>query len=210
MRLGESSLLGGGWAGCKVGSKQAGQRQSSRRMKKRTWLLLLVIVGIQASTLRADDLFQLSWRTTFYATNSSGHIIAQSFTEQDFVNQVSQNTGIDPSQLVLVYRPRKRDAAVVKTDGTFVESVVQMTGTFTDVVNPSGSVIVRQALLLDQAHDTPLGSFFGLELRSLSGSGALLNDSLVGTVLYSRPELNAVFGGQVSTGGRIVDTTNAP
>ena len=180
-------------------------------MKIRTWLLQAVVVAsIQAGALRADDLFQLSWRTTFYSTNASGHIIALSFTEQDFVNQVAQNTGIDPSELVLVYRPRKRDAAIVRTDGTFVASVVQMASTFTDVVNPTGSVIVRQALLSDNAHDTPLGSFFGLELRSLSTSGSLVNDSLVGTVLYSRPELNAVFGGQVSTGGRIVDMTNAP
>jgi len=85
-----------------------------------------------------------------------------------------------------------------------------MNTTLTDIVNPSGSVIVRHALLTDSAHPNPLGSFFGLELRSLSSSGALLNDSLVGTVLYSRPETDAVFGGQVSTGARIVDTTNAP
>ena len=179
-------------------------------MKIRTWLLLTVIFGfIQAATMRADDLFQLFWRTTYYATNSTGHIIAVSFTEQDFVNQLAQSSGFSPSQLVLVFRPNKRDVAVVQDNGAFVASVIQMSSTYTDVVNPSGSVIVRHALLTDSSHQTALGSFFGLELRSLSGSGALLNDQLIGTVLYSYTDQNTVFGGQVSTGNRIIDTTNA-
>ena len=178
-------------------------------MKMRTWLLLAIAVGsFQSVALRADDLFRLFWRVTYYTTNSTGHIIAISFTEQDFVNQVAQNDGIDPSQLVLVYRPRKRDAAVVQTDGTFIASAIQM-GTFTDVVNPSGSVIVRHALLSDGSHQAPLGSFFGLELPTSSGGG-FVSDQLVGTVLYSYPDLNTVYGGQISTGSRIVDTTNAP
>ena len=180
-------------------------------MKIRTWLLLTVVVScIQSTALRADDLFQLFWRTSYYTTNSTGHIIAVTFTEQDFVNQVAQSTGNDPSQLILVFRPNKRDAAVVRNNGAFVASVIQMGSTFTDVVNPSGSVIVRHALLTDNSHSTALGSFFGLELRSLSSSGGLINDQLVGTVLYSYTDQNLVFGGQVSTGNRVIDTTNAP
>lgn len=180
-------------------------------MKTRTWLFLAVALGcLPSKVLRADDLFQLFWRGSYYTTNSTGHIVAAGFSEQDFVNQVSQSSGVDPSQLVLVYRPRKRDAAVVKTDGTFIASVVQMGSTFTDVVNPTGSVIVRHALLTDSSHSAPLGSFFGLELSNVSASGAFLSDDLVGTILYSKPELSQVFGGQVSTGSRVVDTTNAP
>lgn len=188
-----------------------GEKRMLNAMKLRSWLLLAVVLGwIPSTQLRADDLFQLFWRTTYYTTNSTGHIIAVGFSEQDFVNQVAQNSGIDPSQLVLVYRPRKRDAAVVRTDGTFIASVVQMTTTYTDVVNPSGSVVVRHALLTDSSHSAALGSFFGLELRSFDGSGGLVNDNLIGTVLYSKSEIPAVFGGQVSTGNRIVDMTNAP
>lgn len=180
-------------------------------MKMRTGLFLAVALGfLSCGTLRADDLFQLFWRVTYYTRNSSGHIVAVSFSEQDFVNQVAQNNNLDPSQLVLVYRPRKRDAAVVRTDGTFVASVMQMSSTFTDVVNPSGSVIVRHALLTDNSHSTPLGSFFGLELPTMTGGGAFANDTLEGTVLYAIPESDQVFGGQVSTGSRVVDTTNAP
>ncbi|HLH53822.1 MAG TPA: hypothetical protein VKY92_09425 [Verrucomicrobiae bacterium] len=180
-------------------------------MKNCAWLVLTALVSFGAPTwVHADDLFQLYWRTTYYTTNSTGHIVAVTFTENDFVNQVAQSTGMDASQLVLVYRPRKRDVAVVQANGAFVASVVQMQSTYTDVVNPTGSVIVRHALLTDASHSTPLGSFFGLELPTLNSSGALLNDSFLGTVLYSKPESNTVFGGQISTGGRINDTTNAP
>ena len=180
-------------------------------MKKRAWLVAAVVFSFCASNwVRADDLFQMFWRTSYYVTNSTGHIVAVSFTEQDFVNQVAQSTGMDPSQLVLVYRPNKRDAAVVQLNGAFVASVVQMQTTFTDIVNPNGTVIVRHALLTDAAHSSPLGSFFGLELRSINGNGTLINDNFLGTVLYSKPESNAVFGGQVSTGGRVNDMTNAP
>lgn len=176
----------------------------------RLWLLVVAFAGLQSSNLRADDLFQMFWRGTYYTTNSTGHISAVHFSEQDFVNQVAQSSGLNPSTLVFVYRPQKRDAAVVQNNGAPVASVVQMQATYTDVVNPRGTVIVRHALLADQSHGTPLGSFFGLELRTLNASGGLVNDSLLGTVFYSKSEIPGVYGAQVSTGGRIVDTTNAP
>src|SRR5262249_14196548 len=107
-----------------------------------------------------------------------------------------------------VYRPRKGDVAVVQGNGAVVASFIQLQST--DIVNPTGSVIVKHALLTDQAHDTPLGSFFGLELRTLNADGGINSANLVGTVLYSRPELNAVYGAQVTTGSRITDMTNSP
>ncbi len=82
-------------------------------MKIRTWLLpAAAVVSLLATSLRADDVFQLFWRGTYYTKDSTGHIVAVRFTKQDFVNQVAQNNGLDPSQLVFVYRPGKRDAAV--------------------------------------------------------------------------------------------------
>ena len=180
-------------------------------MKKYLWLFLVVALsGVEANTSFADDLFQLFWRGTYYAKNSTGHIVAVGFSEQDLVNQVAQSTGMDPSQLVLVYRPQKRDVAVVQNNGAFVTSVMQMQNTYTDVNNPSGSVTVRHALLTDQSHSDPLGSFFGLEVRTLNSGGGLVSDSLVGTVLYSKSDLGAVYSAKVTTGGRIADTTNAP
>jgi hypothetical protein len=77
----------------------------------------------------------------------------------------------------------------------------------TDVVNPTGKVIVRHALLYDEAHTIPLGSFFGLEIRQPNSTGGVSSDQLTGTVLYSKPDENTVFGAQVSTGGRINDTS---
>jgi len=83
-------------------------------MKIILWLFLAGLVGsIELRPARADDLFQMVWRTAYYTTNSSGNITAVSFTEQDMVNMFAQSSGVDPSQLVLVYRPRKRDVAVV-------------------------------------------------------------------------------------------------
>jgi len=180
-------------------------------MKNRVCLVLAVVFGCLASAhLRADDLFQLFWRGTYYSTNSIGHIVAVRFTEQDIVSQAAQSAGLDASQLVFVYRPNKRDAVVVRSNGSFVSSVFQMQSTFTDINNPSGSVTVRHALLSDGSHQNPLGSFFGLEMRSLDANGGLIADTLTGSSLYSNPDSNMVYSAQVSTGPRIVDTTNAP
>src|SRR6266436_1619405 len=102
-------------------------------MKTRSWLLVgTAVASLLATSLRADDLFQLSWHGTYYAKDSSGHIVAVRFTEQDLVNQVAQNNGLDPSQLVFVYRPNKRDTAVVRSNGAFVATVFEMQFTFTD------------------------------------------------------------------------------
>jgi hypothetical protein len=180
-------------------------------MKHRVSLVLMAALGLFASAdAQADDLFQLFWRGTYYTRNSTGHIVALNFTEQDLVNQVAQSAGMDASQLILVYRPDKRDAAVVQSNGALVASFIQMQNTFTDVVNPNGTVIVRHALLTDDAHSDALGSFFGTEQRTVSAGGRLVNDKLVGTVLYALPGTLLVYSAKVFTGGRITDTTNAP
>ena len=183
-------------------------------MKRLIALTTIAILGLlRPSTARADDLFQLFWRGTYYTTNASGHIIAVAFTEQDFVNYVAQNNNLDPSTLVFVFRPDKRDTAVVRlANGAFVADVIQFnyqdsTQGYTDIINPTGSVIVRHALLFDEYHQLPLGSFFGLELPTRDANGNLKNDSLIGTVLYGKPDLGIVYGASVKTGRRIVDTS---
>jgi hypothetical protein len=171
--------------------------------------LAAILAWLSASTAKADDLFQLFWRGTYYTTNSTGHIIAVPFTEQDFVNKVAHDNNLDPSTCFFVYRPNKRDTVVVRSNGAFVADVIQMEFTFTDVNNFNGTVTVRQALLFDEYHQDAIGSWMGLEVRSRNSSGALLNDSLNGWMQYSMPENNAVYGGQAFTGQRIVDQTNA-
>src|SRR5579883_688899 len=174
------------------------------------WLISALLVAMQI-TARADDLFQLFWRGTYYTKNSSGHIIAVPFTEQDFVNKVAQDNGLDPSTLVFVYRPDRRDTVVVRAStGQFIADVIQMEYTWTDVVNPTGAVTVRHALLFDEYHQAALGSFFGLELANRDANGNLINDTLTGTVLYSKPDLGIVYGAKIWTGQRITDTTGTP
>ena len=178
-------------------------------MKIKGWLAAgIALLLVLPMSSKADDLFQLFWRGTIYTKNSSGRIIAFSFTEQDFINKVAQDNGLDPSQLVFVYRPNKRDTVVVQSNGKFVADVIQMEYQFTDVVNPSGSAVVRHALLFDEAHgSTALGSFFGLETITRNSNGSISNDNLVGTVFYSMPDLGRVYDAHVSTGKRIVDTS---
>src|SRR5258707_4965165 len=172
-------------------------------MKIKSWLAA-VIAGslILPLSSKGDDLFQLFWRGNVYTKNSNGRIIAFSFTEQDFINKVAQDNGLDASQLFFVYRPNKRDTVVVQSNGKFVADVIQMEYQFTDIANPSGSAIVRQALLFDENHTAALGSFFGLEAVSRDANGNLTNDSLDGTVFYSKPELGRVYREHISTGRR--------
>jgi len=181
-------------------------------MKKIPKLALISALTLAAGlTASADDLFQLFWRGTYYTKNDTGHIVAVDFTEQDFVNKVAQDNGLDPSTLVFVYRPDRRDTVVVRAStGQFIADVIQMEYTWTDVVNPTGAVTVRHALLFDEYHQAALGSFFGLELVSRDANGNLVNDSLQGTVLYSKPDVGTVYGAKIWTGARVVDRTGTP
>jgi hypothetical protein len=173
-----------------------------------TKVLLLASLLAPAFTSQADDLFQLFWRGTYYAKNDTGHIVARQFTEQEFVNKVAQDNGLDPSSLVFVYRADKRDTAVVRaSDGAFIADVIQMEFTFTDIDNPTGAVTVRHALLFDEYHQDALGSFFGVEVRTRTAGGALSNDSLTGTAIYSKSDSGTVYSVRLSTGRRIVDKT---
>jgi hypothetical protein len=180
-------------------------------MKMRIVLALAGAVALlQPLNSKADDLFQLFWRGTYYTKNASGHIVAVPFTEQTFVNQVARNNGLDPSQCVFVYRPNKRDTVVVRRNGAFVADVIQMEYTYTDVTNPSGTATVRQAFLYDEAHDSALGSFMGTEKRSYNTQGGLADDQLSGRFQYSKPDIDTVYSGSAWTGQRVVDRSGAP
>jgi hypothetical protein len=175
-------------------------------MKMRIVLALAgAVVLLQPLSSKADDLFRLFWRGTYYTKNASGHIVAVPFTEQMFVNQVARNNGLDPSQCIFVYRPDKRDTVVVRRNGAFVADIIQMEYTYTDVNNPNNTVIVRQAFLFDEAHDSALGSFLGTERRSYNSNGTLASDQLSGRFQYSKPDIGTVYNGSAWTGDRVVD-----
>lgn len=172
------------------------------------FVLAVTLASIAPSQLNADDLFRMFWRGTYYTHDSGGHIVGVGFSEQDFVNTVARNNGLNPNSLVFVYRPNKHDTAVVfASNGAFVADVIQMEYNYTDVANPAGKIIVRHALLYDEAHDTPLGSFYGLETRQPNSSGGVSSDSLTGTVSYSKQDEGKVFNARVWTGGRVNDTS---
>ncbi len=180
-------------------------------MKMRIVLALAGAVALlQPLNSKADDLFRLFWRGTYYTHNASGHIVAVPFTEQTFVNQVAKNNGLDPSQCIFVYRPDRRDTVVVRRNGAFVADVIQMEYTYVDVTNPNNTATVRQAFLYDEAHSSPLGSFLGTEIRSFNGNGSLANDQLTGRFQYSYPDLGTVYTGTAWTGQRVVDNSGAP
>ena len=143
----------------------------------------------------------------------NGRIVTQPFTEQSFVNQVARDNELNPRDLVFVFRPNKRDTAVVrKSNGAFVADVIQFglegnPASSTDVANPPGTLVLRSALLYDEYHDQPLGTFLGAETRNLRRSGGVTYDNLAGTVHYSYPDQGKIFNAHVSTGPRVRDTS---
>jgi hypothetical protein len=185
-------------------------------MSKRTIRLLTLLAGLSCPILaKADDLFQLFFRGSFWV-KTGGEPLKGTFTEQSWVNKVARDNKLDPSTLVFVYRPNRRDTVVVKAaSGAVVADVVQFgiietnTGFF-DITNSAGTFIIRQASLFDEQHQNPIGSIVGAEYPTRDRSGNLSTDSFAGAFQFSLPELNAVFYGQFYTGARVVDTTGTP
>lgn len=185
-------------------------------LKRRTALALAIALSfILPRMVKADDLFQMFWRGTFWVTDANGNLFRGSFTEQSFVNKVARQNGLNPANLVFVYRPDKRDTAVVQKNGAFVADVIQIglidtnTGFF-DLPNSAGTQIIRQALLFDENHSDAIGSIVGSESPVRNSSGALVTTSFGGAFQFAFPESHAIYYGSFSTGQRIVDTTNAP
>jgi len=172
-------------------------------------MALTIALGLaQPALMRADDLFRLTWRGTVYTTDANGNVSAKPVTERDFVQQVAANNGLDPKSLVFVYRPNKRDTAVVvAANGQFVSDVIQMENSYTEVANTAQTKIVRQTFLFDEAHPNALGSAFGTESVKRDSNGNVLSDNFHGTFQYAIPENNAVYSGTFSTGGRVKDTS---
>jgi len=165
-----------------------------------------------AGAARAGDQYVLTWRGTVYTRNAAGQISARSFSEKDFINKAAQDNGIDPKQLVLVYRVDARDTAVAwAANGGFVADVLQLQYIFTDVPNATDTVVVRQAILNDvndPAHEnTPLGSAFGTEKARRSADGTLLSYSFKGNFQYAIPEAGTIYTGTFATGKVLKDTS---
>jgi hypothetical protein len=179
------------------------------KMNKASVMKIMIALSL-AGPLAAsgDDLFRMSWRGMVYTTGDNGQVMAKSFTEKDFIKQVATNNGLDPKKLVFVYRPAKRDTAVVlASNGQFISDVLQMEHNFTEVGNTNQTKVVRQTFLYDEAHESALGSAFGTETMRHDADGNILNDSFSGTFNYAIPDQNVVYTGKFSTGARVKDTS---
>src|ERR1041385_5820282 len=118
-------------------------------MKKTTclWALAVAAGAMQPSLSFADDLFLLNWRGTAY-TQANGIVTARSYSGNEMVQKIAQDNGLNAADLVLVYRPNKRDTAVVRrATGEVIADAQQIQYVFTDVSNSTGTQIVRQAFL---------------------------------------------------------------
>ncbi len=178
-------------------------------MKLGIILTASLLIGCAQPFVANAQNFQLFWRGTYFTTNPDGSITSGSFTEQSFVNKVARDNGLDPSQLVFVYRADKRDTAVVwASSGQFVADVIQMVAGdsksgYTDIGDPNQGLIVRQAFLYDENHQSPIGSIVAGERPLRDANGNLVRDSFSGIFQFAYPELHAIYYGTFSTGQRV-------
>jgi hypothetical protein len=183
-------------------------------MNKR--LILTAIIGFGSTMLALAqapyDQYLMSWAATGYTTNANGRVITITEGGKDFIDRVAADNGLNPADLVFVYRAEKRDMAVVyRSTGAFVADVYQMEYTFTDVTNPTDTGTYRQAFLNDEYHTNATGSTFGIETKTVNKEGNITSYLYHGTFQYAMPgpptpldpEVNTVWCGSFITGARI-------
>src|SRR5438067_392295 len=99
-------------------------------MKTGNMLGLAVAVGLmQPSLSRAQEVFQyaISWRGTAHYDDGTGRIVTKSYSDKDAVKAIADDNGLNPKDLILVYRPDAFDTAVVnKNTGEGVADYLQM------------------------------------------------------------------------------------
>ncbi len=193
-----------------------GKEQRMKTSTKTTKFVGMLALGIglgslQPPTIRADVLYQLTWSGTALTANTQGQVVSYPFNQQLFVNKVAQDNKLDPSTLVFVYRPLKRDTVVVKAaTGEFVADVIQLEFDYTDVGNSGSKMIAKQAFLDDEYHSGHIGSIVGGERAARDAKGNFTSYLFSGLFQMTMPEKSTVYYGSFRTGARVVDKTNAP
>jgi len=174
--------------------------------------LALALSFIEPLVSKADDLFAISWRGTVHSATAT-----RSYTDKDVVKAIAANNGLDPKDLILVYRPNAFDTAVVnKNSGAVVSDFVQLPDisrvgtTWVTDVTINGQT-VRQAFIFDE-HDNPIGSVYGTEKQRLDANNAIISESYHGTFQLAITDdshllMQGVYSGTFATGRRIKDTT---
>ena len=182
-------------------------------MKTCKLLGLALVVGlIQPLVSKADDLFAISWRGTIHSATAT-----RSYTDKDVVTTIGENNGLDPKELILVYRPNAFDTAVVnKNTGAVIADFVQLPDitrvgtTWVTDVTVNGQT-VRQAFVFDE-HSNPIGSIYGTERQKRDTNNVITSESYHGTFQFSIPDDShllpqGVYSGSFGTGRRVKDTT---
>ena len=177
-------------------------------MKTYRLLVLGLMAGIgfcrAAKAQEQTNQFQMTWTATGYTHNTHGNLIATNLTQQALVKKVAIDNGLNPADLIFVYRVEKRDTAVVyRTNGEFVADVYQMEYTFQDETNLTDTIDFTQSLLNDEYHTNAIGSTFGMEEKTYNRAGYLISYSYHGNFQYSLPESDVVFTGTFVTGARV-------
>ena len=169
---------------------------------------------LQPLVSQADDLFAISWHGTVHSGTTT-----RSYTDKDVVKAIATNNGLDPKDLILVYRPNAFDTAVVnKNTGAVIADFVQLpdvsrvgTSWVTDVT--VNGQTARQAFIFDE-QSNPIGSVFGTERQKLDANNAIVSESYHGTFQIAIPDdthllPQGVYSGTFATGKRIKDTTGS-
>jgi hypothetical protein len=170
--------------------------------------VLAVMVGVGMSrTAKAQEQtnqFQMTWSATGYTHNARGNLIATNLTQQALVRKVALDNGLNPADLIFVYRVEKLDTAVVyRSNGQFVSDVYQMEYTFQDETNLTDTTDYIFSLLNDEYHTNAIGSTFGVEQKTYNHAGYLTSYSYHGSFHYALPESDVVFTGTFTTGSRV-------
>lgn len=183
-------------------------------MKTFTFLAFAIAIGLM-QPLRSkgqitNDGFAISWRGTLTYNDSTGRMVAKSYTEKDVVKRIADNTGLDARNLIMVYRPDAFDTAVInKNTGAAISDYLQLpdiskigTPWVTDVTG-NGQTL-RQAFLFDQQSE-PIGSIVGTEKQKRDAQDNITSESFHGTFQYASQTgsavlLPGVYSGSFATG----------
>ena len=182
---------------------------------------MLVLAVLQTLAAKAEEFFVISWSGTQYYANDAGRVVAKGYSSRDVINRVANNIGVNPSDLLLVYRPLRFDIAVImKNDPTTSFDYLQIPdptpSAMTDVSNAAGTQTIRHAFIFDERHGTsgssgtPIGSIFATESQRWNEDHTVqISESFHGKFQFANTDPNdptlpvGVFTGTFATGKRI-------
>jgi hypothetical protein len=197
-------------------------------MKRKMKLILTLAIGTLGIFLvNAEDWFQINWSGTVHFYDSTGRMVTKSYSARDVVRTIADNNGLNPNDLVLVYRPDSYDTAVVfknaaalahagldissqvVADYLQVPDITRVGSSWVTDVSGNGQT-VRQAYIFDE-HSNPIGSIYGIEKQRRDADNNIASESFHGTFQFSISDTShsvagpGVYSGSFSTGARVKD-----